>query len=298
MKIYKLYELRRYYARVSSLAFVFDSFVILTITIVPWIISYITGYMYFDSYAFPEKPTILFNGDLLLFLQMSDGFLYYTNINHDGTNRLMKSSLRLPRISFYNSKNRNLKEEDALNIVVEFPISSSEKVISLTAVLLVDMISWRFYNRQNRVPIIINKSFRTPPNAFLYSGDLLCIRKYLTNSKQAGIYYKTETTSKEIFDFYSNISMGGYFLLEDRVSVPMMRQSHSGTFNIELSVHFSSLRTSVNPGFWYTIKFAWVQYLSIGLVLFYLAEKMRGYVYDKQIVRTVVQSTIPKSLNQ
>lgn len=58
------------------------------------------------------------------------------------------------------------------------------------------------------------------------------------------------------------------------------------------------LSYSANPGFWYTIKFAWVQYLSIGLVIFYLAEKMRGYIYDKQIVRTIVKSTIPKSLDQ
>ncbi|CAI2733341.1 unnamed protein product [Schistosoma spindalis] len=139
MKVYKLYELRRYYARVSSLAFAFDTFVVLIITLVPWIISYITGFMYVNSYAFPEKPLILFDGNMLLFLQKADGFLYYGNIPHQETNHLLQSSLRLPQISFYNSKNKNFDEEEAIDIYIKFPISPTEKIIGLTVVLLVDV---------------------------------------------------------------------------------------------------------------------------------------------------------------
>ncbi|CAH8659114.1 unnamed protein product [Schistosoma rodhaini] len=141
MKVYKLCELRRYYAGVSSLAFAFDTFVVLIITLVPWIISYITGFMYETSYTFPEKPLVSFDGNMLLFLQKSDGLLYYGSIPHQETNHLLQSSLRLPQISFYNSKNRNLHEEEAINIYIKFPMSPSEKIISLTVVLFVDVTS-------------------------------------------------------------------------------------------------------------------------------------------------------------
>ncbi|CAH8646376.1 unnamed protein product [Schistosoma rodhaini] len=295
MKVYKLCELRRYYAGVSSLAFAFDTFVVLIITLVPWIISYITGFMYETSYTFPEKPLVSFDGNMLLFLQKSDGLLYYGSIPHQETNHLLQSSLRLPQISFYNSKNRNLHEEEAINIYIKFPMSPSEKIISLTVVLFVDVTSLRFYNRQDKVPMFISKVFRSPTNGFLYSGDFLCFRKY--SFAKTSTYYETKTIPRKIFELSSNISRSGYYLLEDRISVPIIRESLSSTFDIELSVYFSSLRISTNPGFWYTIKFAWVQYLSIGLVIFYLAEKMRGYIYDKQIVRTIVHSTIPKSLD-
>ncbi|CAH8627241.1 unnamed protein product [Schistosoma bovis] len=254
MKVYKLYELRRYYARVSSLAFAFDTFVVLIITLIPWIISYVTGFMYINSYAFPEKPLISFDGNMLLFLQKSDGFLYYGNIPQKETNHLLKSSLRLPQISYYNSKNKNLNEEVAVNINIRFPLSPSEKIIGLTIVLLVDVTLLRFYNRLEKVPVFINKVFQSHTSGFLYSGDLLCFRKYLLPSTQASTY-ETKTIPSKIFELSSNISRAGklsirsfalfssgYYLLEDRISVPIIRESLSSTFDIELSVYFSSLR--------------------------------------------------------
>ncbi|CAH8629616.1 unnamed protein product [Schistosoma margrebowiei] len=242
MKVYKLYELRRYYARVSSAAFAFDTFVVLIITIVPWIISYVTGFMYINTYAFPEKPLISFDGNMLFLLQKSDGFLYYGNIPQKEPNHLLKSSLRLPQISYYNSRNKNFNEEVALNIDIKFPLSPSEKIIGLTVVLLVDVTSLRFYNRLEKVPVFINKVFRSPTSGFLYSGDLLCFRKYLLPSTQASTYYETKTVPRKIFELLSNISRVGYYLLEDRISAPIVRESLSSTFDIELSVYFSSLR--------------------------------------------------------
>ncbi|CAI2733338.1 unnamed protein product [Schistosoma spindalis] len=253
--------------------------------------------MYVNSYAFPEKPLILFDGNMLLFLQKADGFLYYGNIPHQETNHLLQSSLRLPQISFYNSKNKNFDEEEAIDIYIKFPISPTEKIIGLTVVLLVDVTTLSFYNRQDKVPIFINKVFRSHTNGFLYSGDLLCFRKYWLPFTQASTYYETKTIPRKILDLSMNISGDGYYLLEDRISVPIIRESLSSTFDIEISVYFSSLRIRANLGFWYTIKIAWIQYISIGLVIIYLAEKLRGSIYDKQIVRTIVKSTIPKSLD-
>ncbi|KAH8862637.1 Transmembrane protein 231 [Schistosoma japonicum] len=297
MKVYRLYELRRYYASASSLAFSFDTFVVFIITLVPWIISYVTGYFYTDSYAFPEKPFVSFNGSMLLYLQKDDGFLYYTNLRYEEADHLMKSSFRLPQISFYNHKNYSINEEEAINIQIRLPLMFSERVIGLTIVLFVDVTSWRFYNKRSQIPVVISKFFQSYSNAFLYSGDLLWSEKYLTPIVQARVYHENKMISRKILEFYLEITRSGYYSLADRICVPLSRESLSRTFDIELSLHLSSLRITTNPGFWYTIKLAWIQYLSIGLGIFYFAEKIRGYIYDKQMVRTIVYSTIPKVID-
>ncbi|KAK4476286.1 hypothetical protein MN116_000695 [Schistosoma mekongi] len=297
MKVYRLYELRRYYATSSSLAFAFNTFVVFIITLLPWIISYVTGYFYTDSYAFPEKPFVSFNGNMFLFLQKDDGFLYYTNLPYEETDHLIKSAFRLPEISFYNHKNHSVDEEEAISVQIRLPIMFSERIVGLAAVLFVDVTSWRFYNKRNQVPVVITKFFNSYANAFLYSGDLLWSEKYLTPTIQARVYHENDMISRNILEFYLDITRSGYYSLADRICVPVSRESLSRTFDIELSVHLSSLRITTNPGFWYTIKLAWIQYLSIGLVIFYLTEKIRGYIYDKQMIRTIVYSTIPKLID-
>ncbi|CAH8607318.1 unnamed protein product [Heterobilharzia americana] len=295
MRVYKLYELRRYYANASSLAFYFDTATVLLITIVPWIISYVTDDLYITFYAFPEKPTISFSGKLLLYLKKEDDFIFYSNIAYEETFPDLLSNYRPPQTSFYTQQDPDSGENSGVNVHIRVPLLSSEKVIGLTVILLVDVTSWRFYNNHTDVSIVINKSFQSPVSKVVYSGDLVWSENYMEPFVKSRANFKGKTFPKQIFDTYSNLSEVGLYLLEDRIYVPTTLDSLSGEFELDFSVHFSSLRISTNPGFWYTIKFAWIQYLSIALIFFYFAEKMRSYAYGQQIVRTVVHSTIPIS---
>jgi len=47
--------------------------------------------------------------------------------------------------------------------------------------------------------------------------------------------------------------------------------------------------SSYAPGFWQVIKFAWIQYFSVLAVFMYLVGKMRTFIFQNQLVTTIVQ---------
>jgi transmembrane protein 231 len=46
------------------------------------------------------------------------------------------------------------------------------------------------------------------------------------------------------------------------------------------------------PGFWETIKFAWMQYLSIFFIFWFLVHHLRSYVFRYQVVETTVMTDV------
>ncbi|KAA3677523.1 transmembrane protein 231 [Paragonimus westermani] len=62
-------------------------------------------------------------------------------------------------------------------------------------------------------------------------------------------------------------------------------------FTTNLSFRLPYSRISVYPGFWFTVKFAWIQYLTVALPFLYAGERLRVLVYGNQLVTTTVTST-------
>nr|CAH8871748.1 unnamed protein product [Trichobilharzia regenti] len=296
MRVYKLYELRRYYNTASSLAFGFDTVTVLAITVIPWIISYVTYDFYDGSYTYQERPSLSFTGKVFLYLQKEDDFVFYTNIFNPELFSGLQSKYRLTQTSFYTEKDPMTEEDIAFHSVIKAPLLSTEKVVGFTIILLFDITSWRFHNKRTEVPLIISKSFRSYVTSITYSGDLVWSETCMKSNVITRASYKSKNIPRQITDIYSNLTHGELCMLEDRIYVPTIRSSFSGGFELDSTIRFSSLRISENPGFWYIIKFAWVQYLLVALAFFCFAEKMRAFVYNKQIVRTAVHSTISKSM--
>ena len=85
------------------------------------------------------------------------------------------------------------------------------------------------------------------------------------------------------------------------VSVDYARQySHwtggeTGTFEIEATVRVPHDYIYYVPGFWETIKFGWMQFLAVFIVLWYILRVVRAYTFQQQVVETkVVWDTTPK----
>ncbi|CAH8871649.1 unnamed protein product [Trichobilharzia szidati] len=211
MRVYKLYELRRYYNTASSLAFNFDTVTVLAVTIIPWIISYVTYDLYNSSYTYQERPSLSFTGKVFLYLQKEDDFVFYTNIFNPELFSGPPSKYRLPQTSFYTEKDPITEEDIAFHSVIKVPLLSSEKVVGFTIILLFDITSWRFYNNRTEVPLVISKSFRSYVTSVTYSGDLVWSETCMTSNVITRATYKSKNIPSQITDIYSNLTHGGEF---------------------------------------------------------------------------------------
>lgn len=63
----------------------------------------------------------------------------------------------------------------------------------------------------------------------------------------------------------------------------------SDTFVINLTVNYREEKILYIPGFWYVIKWAWVQYFSVLVILMVVSNVIRDWVFKNQIVSTWVE---------
>ena len=56
-----------------------------------------------------------------------------------------------------------------------------------------------------------------------------------------------------------------------------------------------SFITSYRPGFWQLVKFAWIQYLAVLVIFYIIFEAVSVFVFNNQIIRTVVSSRDTRS---
>lgn len=53
-----------------------------------------------------------------------------------------------------------------------------------------------------------------------------------------------------------------------------------------------------SPGFWYLIKWGWVQYVSVLLIFLYIFNKVKVFVFQHQVVATVVDTSVVPHLGR
>lgn len=58
-------------------------------------------------------------------------------------------------------------------------------------------------------------------------------------------------------------------------------------FTLELKLSYPVFDVVYMPGFWQLVKFAWIQYLAIFWVFWFLLSKVQSFVYHNQVVLTL-----------
>ncbi len=61
----------------------------------------------------------------------------------------------------------------------------------------------------------------------------------------------------------------------------------SNTFTVNIELTYPKQTITYSPGFWQLLKFAWIQYLAILVILYYVLNCVRKFVFENQIILTV-----------
>jgi transmembrane protein 231 len=67
--------------------------------------------------------------------------------------------------------------------------------------------------------------------------------------------------------------------------------SNINTFTINALVRYSKQQVTFIPGFWQQIKWGWIQYISVLLPFLFVFKTIKIFIYENQLVPTIV--TVP-----
>ena len=60
----------------------------------------------------------------------------------------------------------------------------------------------------------------------------------------------------------------------------------NGSLRIRARLRYIEALVEYAPGFWFTLKYAWIQYLSVFIIFLYVIGSVRDYVFVQQLIPT------------
>lgn len=62
---------------------------------------------------------------------------------------------------------------------------------------------------------------------------------------------------------------------------------YSSNFTLEVEIQYPTLTVTYAPGFWQLIKFAWIQYLAIIVLFWWILGTVQSFVFQNQVILTI-----------
>lgn len=64
----------------------------------------------------------------------------------------------------------------------------------------------------------------------------------------------------------------------------VVKMNDLNKFSIKLSVRYPENKVYYRSGFWKVMKWAWIQYLSIYVLVVWLIQKIKAYIFENKLV--------------
>ena len=109
-------------------------------------------------------------------------------------------------------------------------------------------------------------------------------RAQLTSFRPSASCHNTHTYMYIILFFCMIISVVTVMLSNTKT---LWERGTSGNFTLQLEITYPTLSLTYTPGFWQVLKFAWIQYLSVLIILYVLVSWVRRFAFGNQIVPTI-----------
>ncbi|CAL8085422.1 unnamed protein product [Calicophoron daubneyi] len=297
IRVYKLPELRRYSSTIKSAIFALDAAVVLSLIIIPVVIAHFTYEFYVRTFTYSETPTVRFVNKLSGLMATNGSEIYITT---DRIVALDTTNFRTPTLRYAQSERSPVNTAGSLRINIEVPLNPAEDVYAITFVLTFDIQLGGFTMAAGQVDTVVSLDSQRSVSGLDYVGDLSVRQNDVlpTLGKLEFSKKGLPSTHKDpVTKIYSAITPSHksaiYGVLTERSHQWNPANSKKSSFLLSATIMYQPFRLCVRPGFWFTIKYAWIQYVSLALLFFYLGEKIRIFVYCHQWVRSKVTTTLP-----
>jgi transmembrane protein 231 len=278
------------------------SLAILVATIlVPYFVAFHTNGLWVKEMTELQQPTVHFKHIALLAVEGSAVGSDLRWSTEAAVNDLYGDSLRVAEVSsFENDVDRDGKP-DMVEVTLSMPLEKGEQIQHASAMLFFD------YELSDTVAVdmegvvFVDGSSPISGQSMWVAGDMRLrqlkpIRYRSTVDTYSSSVLNTNSPQLEDVQFtsmlgaYSMRNLTTYVGNEQQVWTPGPGGSADAMLSFTMTVQLRIPEELVRyqPGFWEMIKYGWVQYLSIFLVVKYLLSLLEAFIYDNSVVQTTV----------
>ncbi|KAL3860808.1 hypothetical protein ACJMK2_010875 [Sinanodonta woodiana] len=301
MAVYEVFshpELRRYKTSICSKASLMMLFILALTFIPPLFVVYRSYGFWRKTDYYREYPDIHFKRELLLVLELEGEGNYVTYGTFQKYNQLQNAHLRVPLITSRETDTNRDGKPDSLIFNLEMPLLDSENVLGVKLILIFDYKLHQFSSLTMESIGYANYDAIKPGGKFEILGDLRVNQKEPIGYRGVDNRYNTsviDSTSvyAESYDFINIFKSYTSRNLTTYLNAPYMVWSTgrgaSQPFVISATINYVEEQFLYTPGFWYLIKWGWVQYVSVLLIFLFFFDRVKVFIYQNQLVPTMVE---------
>ena len=182
-----------------------------------------------------------------------------------------------------------------LEATLSFPLEDDETVRSVNAFFFFD-VKLRLFSRISVHGVAnVQQQADFGASKLTVSGDLILVQKtnlpYKGTNNEFNATLIDETTSVSGFDLnglmesYTARNLSTVFVYN--YNGWQEGESAENDFKLKISINYPKQQLRYEPGFLEEIKFAWMQYLSIFVIFFFIVDRLKTFIFQNQIFPTV-----------
>ncbi|XP_056138192.1 transmembrane protein 231 [Lampris incognitus] len=299
MAFYEVYShpaLIRYKTSVCTKATLFLVVVFCLTYIPPLLVAYRSQGFWIKRSTYEEQPVVRFQYQTLLVALTSTKGDYVTWSTFPHFNNMQGTNLRIPTISVREEDQNEDGKLDRLIFRLKLPLKPEEQVYGVQLLLTFNYQLFRMSTVVMQTLAYI-QHFSSVPGAQLYiNGELrLQQRMPLPHRGLYNVYNVSVIDGSSPFaSSYDLINIIGTY--QDRnlttvLSCPspvwIVGRAARAPFELNADIRYPMEVISYHPGFWETIKFAWIQYVSVLLIFLWIFNRVQTFVFQNQVLPTV-----------
>eukprot|EP00057_Strongylocentrotus_purpuratus_P013253 XP_011667727.1 PREDICTED: transmembrane protein 231 [Strongylocentrotus purpuratus] len=294
----------RYNASYCTKATVFAILAFLFTVIPPFLIAYRSEGFWIKEAFYREQPDVKFKHQILLVLHTDSQIGYVTWSTYLNFNLLEQANLRIPLIKSREEDSNRDGKNDKFLFSIEVPVLDTEKVLGAQVIFIFDYRLYRFSDVRMESMAYVSHTSAMPGAELNVDGDLsLRLKQPLAHKGYDTRYndpiidstsvFAEDYSFSKIFSSYQQRNISTRF--ECDYPVWLTGRGTGQPFIIKGTIYYPEETIVYVPGFWQVIKFGWIQYLSVLFLFIFLMERVKTFVFENQIVNTIVHHPVPQT---
>ncbi|XP_030642035.1 transmembrane protein 231 [Chanos chanos] len=299
MAFYEVYShpaLIRYKTSVCTKATLFFVIVLCLTYIPPLLVAYRSQGFWLKRSTYEEQPHIRFQYQILLTGATSTTGDYVAWSTYHNFNHLLGSNLRIPSVSVQEEDLNQDGKFDRLSLQLELPLKPEEQIYSIQLLLTFSYQLFRMSTVVMQTLVYVQHSSSVPGSQLFVSGDLRLYQRIPLPHRGLHTAYNVSVIDgtspfASAYDLVKIIQAYQERNLTTYLSCPSplwtVGRASDAPFRINAEIHYPLEIISYRPGFWETIKFAWIQYVSVLLIFLWVFHRIQTFVFQNQVLPTV-----------
>ncbi|XP_068458837.1 transmembrane protein 231 isoform X2 [Clinocottus analis] len=299
MAFYDVYShpaLVRYKTSVCTKATLFLVVVLCLTYISPLLVAYRSHGFWIKRSTYEEQPVVRFQYQTLLVAATSTRGDHVAWSTFPHLNNMLGANLRIPSVSVREDDQNQDGKADLLVFQLQLPLKPEEQVYSVQLLLTFSYKLLRMSTVVMQSLAYLQHSSPVPGARLSVSGELRLLQRAPLPHRGLHDVYNVSVIDgsspfASAYDLDNIIKSYQERNLSTVLSCPMpvwtVGRAAGSPFQLNAEIRYPMEVISYRPGFWETIKFAWIQYVSVLLVFLWVFERVQRFVFQNQVLATV-----------